>query len=72
MEVLFQKMNLSEFMSALTVGSHVIETTMLPGMNILIAGMEPPVEPIESKPLHHISVMQVLARKWEAAPFRAR
>jgi putative transposase len=40
--------------------------------NILIAGMEQPVEPIESKPLHHISVMQVLAMKWEAAPFRAR
>jgi putative transposase len=40
--------------------------------NILIAGMEQPVAPIESKPLHHISVMQVLAMKWEAAPFRAR
>jgi len=25
--------------------------------NILIAGMEQPVAPIESKPLHHISVM---------------
>ena len=40
--------------------------------NILIAGMEQPVAPIESKPLHHISVMQVLAMKWEAAPFRTR
>jgi putative transposase len=40
--------------------------------NILIAGMEQPVAPIESKPLHHTSVMQVLAMKWEAAPFRAR
>jgi putative transposase len=40
--------------------------------NILIAGMEQPVVPIESKPLHHVSVMQVLAMKWEAAPFRAR
>jgi putative transposase len=40
--------------------------------NILIAGMEQPVAPIESKPLHHLSVMQVLAMKWEAAPFRAR
>jgi len=39
-------------------------------MNILIAGMEQPVVPIESKPLHHISVMQVLAMKWEALPFR--
>lgn len=38
--------------------------------NILIAGMEQPVAPIESKPLHHISVMQVLAMKWEALPFR--
>ena len=38
--------------------------------NILIAGMEQPVEPIESKPLHHVSVMQVLAMKWEALPFR--
>ncbi|MDD4094272.1 MAG: zinc ribbon domain-containing protein [Methanothrix sp.] len=41
-------------------------------MNILITGMEQPVAPIEPKPLHHISVMQVLAMKWEAAPFRER
>jgi putative transposase len=40
--------------------------------NILFAGMEQPVALIESKPLHHISVMQVLAMKWEAAPFRTR
>lgn len=40
--------------------------------NILFAGMEQPVAPIESKPLHRISVMQVLAMKWEAAPFRTR
>ena len=40
--------------------------------NILILGMEQPAAPIESKPLHHISVMQVLAMKWEAAPFRTR
>ncbi|MDD4447397.1 MAG: transposase, partial [Methanothrix sp.] len=40
--------------------------------NILIAGMEQPVVPIEPKPLRHISVMQVLAMKWEAAPFRTR
>jgi putative transposase len=40
--------------------------------NILIAGMEQPVAPIESKPLHYISVMQVLAMKWEAASFRTR
>ena len=40
--------------------------------NILIVGMEQPVVPIESKPLHHISVIQVLAMKWEAAPFRTR
>jgi putative transposase len=39
-------------------------------INILNAGMEQPVEPIESKPLHHVSVMQVLAMKWEALPFR--
>ena len=37
--------------------------------NILIAGMEQPIEPTESKPLHHVSVMQVLAMKWEALPF---
>ncbi len=37
--------------------------------NILIAGMEQPALPIEPKPLHHISVMQVLATKWEALPF---
>ncbi len=40
--------------------------------NILIAGMEQPVAPIESKPLHRIPAMQVLAMKWEAMPFRAR
>ena len=40
--------------------------------NILLSGMEQPVAPIEPKPLHHISVMQVLAMKWEAAPFRTR
>jgi len=40
--------------------------------NILIAGMEQPAAPIEPKPLRHISVMQVLAMKWEAAPFRTR
>ncbi|MDQ1261811.1 MAG: putative transposase, partial [Euryarchaeota archaeon] len=40
--------------------------------NILISGMEQPAAPIESKPLHHISVMQVLAMKWEAALFRTR
>ena len=40
--------------------------------NILIAGMEQPIEPTESKPLHHVSVMQVLAMKWEALPFRVR
>ena len=40
--------------------------------NILITGMEQPVAPIELKPLHHITVMQVLAMKWEAAPFRTR
>ncbi|VVB72438.1 Putative transposase DNA-binding domain protein [uncultured archaeon] len=40
--------------------------------NILIAGMEQPVAPMEPKPLHRISVMQVLAMKWEAAPFRTR
>lgn len=39
-------------------------------VNILSAGMEQPVAPIESKPLHHVSVMQVLAMKWEALPIR--
>jgi putative transposase len=39
-------------------------------INILITGMEQPIAPIEPKPLHHISVMQVLAMKWEALPFR--
>jgi putative transposase len=39
-------------------------------VNILSTGMEQPVVPIESKPLRHISVMQVLAMKWEALPFR--
>jgi len=36
--------------------------------NILIAGMEQPVAPIESKPLHHISVMQVLAMSGKPCP----
>ncbi len=40
--------------------------------NILIAGMEQPIAPIEPKPLHRISAMQVLAMKWEAAPCMAR
>ena len=40
--------------------------------NILLSGMEQPVAPMESNPLDHISVMQVLAMKWEAAPFRTR
>jgi putative transposase len=40
--------------------------------NILSAGMEQPAAPMEPKPLHHTSAMQVLAMKWEAAPFRAR
>ena len=40
--------------------------------NILFAGMEQPVAPIEPKPLHHTSVMQVLAMTWEAAPLRTR
>ena len=40
--------------------------------NILISGMEQPAAPIESNPIHHVSVMQVLAMKWEAVPFRAR
>ncbi|HWQ20961.1 MAG TPA: transposase [Methanotrichaceae archaeon] len=38
--------------------------------NILIAGMEQPVVPIEPKPLHYISLMQVLVMKWEALAFR--
>ena len=40
--------------------------------NILITGTGQPAAPTESKPLHHISVMQVLAMTWEAAPFRTR
>jgi putative transposase len=39
-------------------------------MNILFADMEQPEAPIESKPPNHISVMQALAMKWEALPFR--
>jgi putative transposase len=39
-------------------------------MNVLFAGMEQPEAPIESKPLHHTSVMQALAMKWEALSFR--
>lgn len=41
-------------------------------MNMLITGMEQPAVPIEPKLLHRISVMQALAMKWEAAPFRTQ
>jgi putative transposase len=40
--------------------------------NILLTGMEQPVVPIEPEPLRHISVMQVLAMKWEAVLIRTR
>ena len=39
---------------------------------MLIAEMRRPVVTIEPKSLRHISVMQVLAMKWEIAPFRTR
>ncbi|RXE55967.1 transposase [Methanoculleus taiwanensis] len=39
-------------------------------VNIHRTGMEQPFEPVESIPLHHVSVMQVLAMKQEATPFR--
>jgi len=58
----------NEHMSAPIVGSNVIETKMLPGI-MLLTGMKQPVVPIELKSLSRISVMQVLAMKWEAAPF---
>ena len=58
-------------MSAHIADSCAIETDNA-SRNILITGMEQPVAPIEPKPLHHISVMQVLAMKWEAAHFRTR
>ncbi|WP_332450872.1 RNA-guided endonuclease InsQ/TnpB family protein [Methanoculleus sp.] len=40
-------------------------------VNIHRVGMEQPFEPVEPIPLHHVSVMQVLAMKQEAPPFRA-
>jgi putative transposase len=40
-------------------------------VNIHRVGMEQPFEPVETTPLHHISVMQVLSMKQEAPPFRA-
>ncbi len=40
-------------------------------VNIHRVGMEQPFEPVETIPLHHISVMQVLSMKQEAPPFRA-
>ena len=40
-------------------------------VNIHRVGMEQPFEPVEPRPLHHISVVQVLAMKQEAPPFRA-
>jgi putative transposase len=40
-------------------------------VNIHRVGMEQPFEPVETTPLHRISVMQVLSMKQEATPFRA-
>ena len=40
-------------------------------VNIHRVGMEQPFEPVETMPLHHISVVQVLSMKQEAPPFRA-
>ncbi len=40
-------------------------------VNIHRVGMEQPFEPVETIPLHHISVVQVLSMKQEATPFRA-
>ena len=40
-------------------------------VNIHRVGMEQPFEPVEPRPLHHISVVQVLSMKQEAPPFRA-
>ncbi|HPT37516.1 MAG TPA: zinc ribbon domain-containing protein [Methanothrix sp.] len=40
--------------------------------NILITGRKQPTAPIEPKPLHNISVRQVLAMKCESAPFRGQ
>jgi putative transposase len=37
-------------------------------VNIHRVGMEQPLEPVEPIPLHHVSVMQVLAMKQEAPP----
>ena len=37
-------------------------------VNIHRVGMEQPFEPVETMPLHHISVMQVLSMKQEARP----
>ncbi|MDI6867509.1 MAG: transposase [Methanoculleus sp.] len=39
-------------------------------VNIHRVGMEQPFEPVETMPLHHISVMQVLSTKQEATPER--
>ena len=41
-------------------------------VNIHRVGMEQPCEPVEMRPLHHISVMQVLSMKQEAPPPSAR
>ncbi len=40
-------------------------------VNIHRIGMEQPFMPVETVPLHHVSVMQVLSMKQEATPFRA-
>ena len=39
-------------------------------VNIRRIGMEQPFMPMETMPLHHVSVMQVLSMKQEATPFR--
>ena len=69
-EALYGKNCPIEYMSALIVESHVIEIPMLLETHSS-QGWNSPLRPIESKPLHHVSFMQVLELKWEAVPFRA-
>ena len=65
------KKSLSERVHECSYCGFVADRDYNAAVNIHRVGMEQPFEPVETIPLHHISVMQVLSMKQEAPPFRA-
>jgi len=65
------KKTLSERVHRCPYCGFVAERDYNAAVNIHRVGMEQPFEPVETIPLHHISVMQVLSMKQEVPPFRA-